>query len=268
MFDIFRLPENLYSTIHEHPKAKSSELIFQDKASCLPPLVLLNQLRIDEPCEIIDACSAPGNKTTGLAAKLQQMQVDHFVQLTACEIDKKRFEILNQNLIRCGALRVKAKNVDFIKYIEERQNEETEKEKSGGKKMLPIKYCMLDPSCSGSGMMQKNILDKHEKDQTRIDNLANFQFKLVSSAIEIPTVERIVYSTCSIYKEENEILVQKVLNANKNWKLRDAHQTEKLAGWAGKGISGNKDIDDFVIRLSPEKHNTQGFFVACFEKIK
>ena len=116
LFDLFKLPENLYSTIHEHPKSRSSELIFQDKASCLPPLVLLNQLRIDEPCEIIDACSAPGNKTTGLAAKLSEMQVDHFVQLTATEIDKVRFEILNQNLVRCGALRVKAKNVDFFKY--------------------------------------------------------------------------------------------------------------------------------------------------------
>ena len=53
---------------------------------------------------------------SGLAAKLSSMQVDHFVQLTACEIDKVRFEILNQNLVRCGALRVKAKNVDFFKY--------------------------------------------------------------------------------------------------------------------------------------------------------
>ena len=116
LLDLFKLPENLYSTIHEHQKSKSSEIIFQDKASCLPPLVLLHQLRIGEPCEIIDACSAPGNKTTGLAAKLSSMQVDHFVQLTACEIDKVRFEILNQNLVRCGALRVKAKNVDFFKY--------------------------------------------------------------------------------------------------------------------------------------------------------
>lgn len=275
LLDLFKLPENLYSTIHEHQKSKSSEIIFQDKASCLPPLVLLHQLRIGEPCEIIDACSAPGNKTTGLAAKLSSMQVDHFVQLTACEIDKVRFEILNQNLVRCGALRVKAKNVDFFKYIEERQEEEEAKlkntETTGQKvKKLPIKYCMLDPSCSGSGMMQKNVLDKddrNEKDQQRIENLANFQFKLVSTAIEIPTVERIVYSTCSIYKEENEWLVQKVLNSHENWKLRDAHLTENLAGWAGKGISGNKEVDDFVIRLSPEKHNTQGFFVACFEKI-
>ena len=116
--------------------------------------------------------------------------------------------------------------------------------------------------------MQKQTLDKHEKDQSRIDSLANFQFKTVSTAMEIPTVERIVYSTCSIYLEENETTVQKILNAHEGWRLMDCHKTEKLAGWAGKGVCGNKDIDDFVIRLSPEEHNTQGFFVACFEKVK
>ena len=39
--------------------------------------------------------------------------------------------------------------------------------------------------------------------------------------------------------------MQKILNAHDGWRLMDCHKTEKLAGWAGKGICGNTEIDDF-----------------------
>jgi len=254
--DVILLPKSMYSTIHEHKAVQSGDLILQDKASCLPPMILLHGLRLGSHCEIVDACSAPGNKTTGLAAELSKRQSDHMVHITACEMDVHRHELLRDTLIRHSAIRVKTYCGDFFLYEDQKSNKST----------YPTKYCLLDPSCSGSGMRQKQSLDRNEapKDDERVAKLASFQLKLLNHALSIPTMERVVYSTCSIYREENEAVVEKALERNKGWKLLEL--PEKLRAWGGKGKSRNKSVVNGVLRLTPEKHRTQGFFVAGFEK--
>ena len=55
-------------------------------------------------------------------------------------------------------------------------------------------------------------------------------------------------------------------NIKNGWKLVNCHEIEKIKNWAGKGVLGEKEIDEKVVRLNVREHRTQGFFVACFER--
>jgi putative methyltransferase len=97
----------------------------------------------------------------------------------------------------------------------------------------------------------------------RLEGLAEFQRSCVLKAMSVPSIVRVVYSTCSIYEEENENVVRAVLAANPSFRL--ASREEVLPKWKkrgdGEGMEG-------CIRVDPKQHGTIGFFVAVFDKKK
>ena len=177
-------------------------------------------------------------------------------------MDPKRFQLLKETLLKHSATRVNPWNGDFTKF----------------QPTAAVTYCVLDPSCSGSGMRQKNSMDglsvgsgdhgftPPKSEASRVENLAKFQLKLLTHALGLPCMQRVVYSTCSIWLKENEEVVKSALAANPKWKLVDAHETEKVRGWADFGVSDDGELNRKVLRLSGLKHGTQGFFVACFQR--
>lgn len=222
----------------------NGSLIIQDKASCIPVFVL-------DPrpgCKSIDACSAPGNKTTQLASALNSHSKSK-VLIEAFEKDPKRFLTLQKmvSISGCEQL-IKCTNQDFL----------TIKPHKG------IKYIVVDPSCSGSGMklsLEKQIQGS-EFNLERIKTLANFQTMILKHALSFPDVERVVYSTCSIHEEENECVVLEVLKGCHKWKLID----NPFPDWTTRGLEKYPFYKN-VIRSDPEKDKCIGFFVACFEKV-
>jgi len=73
-------------------------------------------------------------------------------------------------------------------------------------------HILLDPSCSGSGIVNRldHLLETKENDDTgqleRLTKLSNFQLTIIRHAMKFPLVTKIVYSTCSIHAMENEVL--------------------------------------------------------------
>jgi 25S rRNA (cytosine2278-C5)-methyltransferase len=79
---------------------------------------------------------------------------------------------------------------------------------------------LCDPSCSGSGMKLHSAnedaqctldLETPGSHLQRIENLSKFQYKIVSHALSFSSVRYVVYSTCSIYYQENEQVVRDVM---------------------------------------------------------
>ncbi|KAI5150958.1 25S rRNA (cytosine2278-C5)-methyltransferase [Nematocida ausubeli] len=204
----------------------------QDLSSCMPAYVL------NPPSNtvVLDACAAPGNKTTHLA------MISPSSTVYAIEKDIDRYTILREMVEKSGAENIVTIHGDFLGI-------------SHG--TLPgVEYILVDPSCSGSGMHPGE-----EKEMERLKGLCAFQVKALSMALGYPGVKRVVYSTCSIYEEENEAVVDEVLKAHPGFMVERA-----LPEWPGRGVPGYAFSGD-VVRCGQETE-TKGFFLASIVRRK
>ncbi|XP_034552000.1 probable 28S rRNA (cytosine-C(5))-methyltransferase [Notolabrus celidotus] len=224
---------------HDHFLYKAGHIILQDKASCLPAY-LLNP---PSGSNVIDACAAPGNKTSHLAAIMKNKG-----RLFAFDLDAKRLATMSTLLLRAGVTCQQLAHQDFLKV-----NPDSSQFKD-------VEYILLDPSCSGSGMvcLQDNVsAADQEKDQARLTSLAAFQLRCLNHGLKFPGLKRLVYSTCSVHRQENEDVVTACLQQNPGFRL-----VHLLSQWPERGQPPLNQC----LRASPTKTLTHGFFVALLEK--
>lgn len=221
---------------HDHFLYKAGHIILQDKASCLPAFLLNPPVG----SHVIDACAAPGNKTSHLAAIMKNKG-----KLFAFDLDAKRLSTMSTLLLRAGVTCHKLANQDFLKV--DPQNSEYKE----------VKYILLDPSCSGSGMVCLRDELPETQEDGRLQALAAFQLHCLNHALQFPQLERIVYSTCSIHSQENEEVVTACLQRNPGFRL-----VHLLPDWPERGHEPLTQC----LRASTAKTRTHGFFVAMLER--
>ncbi len=86
---------------------------------------------------------------------------------------------------------------------------------------------------------------------------------LLKQALRLPSVHRVVYSTCSLYERENEMVVQEILDCEEFG--RQFEICNVLPQWKHRGRKGYA-FSRCCLRASPEKDLTNGFFVAVLER--
>ena len=167
---------------------ENGEIYLQSLSSMIPPLLLGAK-----PGEnVLDMAAAPGGKTTQIAAL-----TGNKAMVTACEMNKIRADRLKYNVTRQGASRVTVMNIDSRNLDD----------------LFSFEKILLDAPCSGSGTVQ--LHDKRSKGQFSKDYLARtnkLQEGLLLKALRLlrPGCE-MIYSTCSVLRQENEDIVNKVL---------------------------------------------------------
>lgn len=240
------------------PKATSylielgDKVVLQDKSSCFSALCLAKGWSTRLKGDVLDACAAPGNKTCHLAALLDGSSS----QVHAVERNEKRLSLLQsrmKQLVPESKVSVKTRHGDFLKLR--------------AKDFPTVKCILLDPSCSGSGIVSAERSHPGETDkQERLTKLSNFQRTALGHAMDSFQAERIVYSTCSIHKEENEQVVSDALKEHKDWRLVAPVCLQK---WTRRGEE-SKNLSSLqaqcLVRADPLNDATNGFFVACFER--
>ncbi|XP_076876393.1 28S rRNA (cytosine-C(5))-methyltransferase [Brachyhypopomus gauderio] len=225
---------------HDHYLYKAGHIILQDKASCLPAYLL------DPPVggHVIDACAAPGNKTSHVAAIMKNKG-----KLFAFDLDAKRLSTMSTLLLRAGVTCHQLANEDFLKVD------------PLSPKYKEVTHVLLDPSCSGSGMVCLAAEGPEEQDQDQDDGrlhaLASFQLRCLNHALRFPAIQRLVYSTCSVHAQENEEVVSACLQQNSGFRL-----VHLLPQWPERG---NAPLGQ-CLRASTTKTLTHGFFVAVLER--
>ena len=171
---------------------ENGEIYLQSLSSMLPAIILNPK----ENENILDMAAAPGGKTTQIAALSNNGAL-----ITACEKNKIRSERLKYNIDKQGASKVNVLLEDSRKLDN----------------FFSFDKILLDAPCSGSGTLNVNDekLDKYFNKEL-VERSQKVQFELLKKAITIlkPNSE-MIYSTCSILKEENEDNIFKILN-NKN----------------------------------------------------
>lgn len=168
------------------------KIYLQSLSSMLPPIVL----KPEEGKDILDMAAAPGGKTTQMAALSNNK-----AHITACEMNNIRIEKLKYNVEKQGASCV------YIMQKDSRQIDD----------FFSFDQILLDSPCSGSGTLNinDNSVEKYFTPKL-VEKSTKSQYALLKKALRIlKPGHEMVYSTCSILKEENEELVKKVLKEMK-----------------------------------------------------
>lgn len=216
-------------------------IYLQSLSSMVPPLVL-NPKKGEK---VLDLTAAPGSKTTQMAALMENEGY-----ILANELDKIRSERLQYN--------VKSQGAEIVEVINGRG------EKIGNSYTEYFDKVLLDTPCSGEGRfwLGKPMTYK-DWSLKKVNQLVKIQKKLFESAYKATKRNGImVYSTCTINKEENEYILDWAIN-NFDIKLLEINLNIKEA-IKGDNTGLNSSIDK-AIKILPSK-NMEGFFVAKIKK--
>ncbi len=206
----------------------------QDKASCFAA-----QAADPKPDNtVLDVCAAPGAKTTYLAQLMQNKG-------SICSIDysRRRMRVWRQEVGRMWV------NIAEPLIADARSP-------------LPVTVeadvVILDPPCTSTGVFAKLPAAKWRLTPKSIEKMTEIQWQMINNCAEkVKTGGVLAYSTCSVTVEENEMIVQRFLEAHSEFQLEDIAPKMGLPGLRGL---------DKCQRLYPHLHGCNGFFIAKLRK--
>ncbi len=223
---------NKFDSIEKLPGFEDGLFYVQDDGSMLVSEVLCPQ----SGDVVVDMCGAPGGKSTHLADIMGNCG-----KIVTIDISRKKLSLVRQASHRLGAKIIETKCMDASTVHES----------------LPIKAdkVLIDAPCSGLGVLRRKPEIKWERSLEDIRSLSEIQTKILESGSKI--LKRggiLVYSTCTIELEENEIIIEKFLNNNPNFVLDNNYIKEKY-----DQLYSSKNG---CIHLYPHLYETDGFFIS------
>jgi NOL1/NOP2/sun family putative RNA methylase len=215
----------------------------QNIVSMLPSIILNPKAK---EC-VIDMCAAPGGKSTHLAQLMENQG-----KLLLIERNEKRIPSLETNINRMGAYNSIIMNFDATN-LEELN--------------LKADKILLDAPCTGEGLIRKDPRRKKSKSIQDIHKLAHIQKQLLSAGLNsLKESGVLVYSTCSIAPEENELVINEVLKKIRNIKIIPIKKQYGMPGYSeifGKSLS--KELK-YSQRFYPHIHDSIGFFICLMKR--
>ncbi len=224
---------NHFSDISKSPSYKEGLLIIQDEAA-----MLTVDLLDPKPGEkVLDMCSAPGGKTTHIGEMLKDTP-----GLTARDIYDHKLKLIDDNCKRLGLKNVQLELKDGLEFYP--------KDKEKYDKIL------LDAPCSGLGILRRKPDIKWNLSEEDVKAVIGIQKKLIQNAFNyLKSGGILVYSTCTINRQENEEVVNDLLDNNENASLLSL-----------KDIDGNILLNECFVQTFPKEGKWDGFFMAKIQK--
>ncbi len=214
----------------------------QDETAGLIPIIL-NPNKTDV---ILDACSSPGGKTTYLAEMMENQG-----KIEAWDIHEHRTKLVENTAKRLGITNIKTKVNDATIY-DEKYKEKFDK-------------ILLDVPCLGLGVLRRKPDIKWQKSKEDIEEITKTQKQILENCSQyLKNGGELVYSTCSILKQENDNIINEFLNEHKEF------YTEKINIKKNNKIQ-NKDFFEKYITNDNylqvyQNNETDGFFICKMKK--
>ena len=210
---------------------KEGKLTIQDEAASLA----VSAFTFTGNEEVLDACSAPGGKTIQIAEKLKQGHV------TALDIHKNKLGLVKQNGKRMNvASRINVKTMDA------RKADQTFKKGQFDK-------ILVDAPCSGLGLIRRKPEIRYTKTLHDLSKLREIQLDILDHVSTLLSRDgELVYSTCTITREEDEDVVKAFLKSHTQFKLQP-FTAGKLKATKG------------MLKILPDSYGSDGFFIAKFK---
>ena len=184
--------------------------------------------------ELLDCCSAPGGKAVCLSSK--------YDSVTACDIHEHRVELINAYTTRMNKTNVTASVMDATVYSEDFLNR--------------FDTVLCDAPCSGSGVMKDNPDIKLNRNEQSINELTALQLRILLNVSNyVKKGGELIYSTCSVLKEENDLIIKNFLS--------------KTNGFAVQQINCSLDSlkTEYGLQFLPQISQGAGFYVCKIKKL-
>jgi 16S rRNA (cytosine967-C5)-methyltransferase len=214
---------------------KAGQAIVQDESAMLA--VESMALKADD--QVLDACAAPGGKTTQIAAQLETGQV------TSLDIHKHKVALIEQNALRAHVkAQVRALQLDARKASEEFAKASFDK-------------ILVDAPCSGIGLLRRKPEVKYEKKYQDSLDLHQIQVSILDAVAPLLKVGgTLTYSTCTILDSENQQTVSAFLKAHPEFEqLKTKTAFELKADRKEQGLT-----------IYPDDYLSDGFYIATLVK--
>lgn len=174
--------------------------------------------------KILDCCSSPGGKTTAMAELMENQG-----EIIAWDLHEHRVQLVNEQAKRLGITIIKTQVKDATIYEEKYKNY--------------FDKILLDVPCLGLGVLKRKPDIKWQREKEDIDKITKIQENILDTVSKyLKPGGELVYSTCSIIKEENNEIIEKFLKKNTEF----------------------KQMGDFI-QIYPNK-KTDGFFMVKCKK--
>jgi 16S rRNA (cytosine967-C5)-methyltransferase len=220
---------------------REGRVAIQDEGSQL--VALLAGTGVDGA--ILDCCAAPGSKTSLMARRNPGARV------VATELHTHRARLLR---MLCRALNV------FVVAADARA--------------LPFESSfdrvLADVPCSGTGTLGRNPEIKWRLREEDLRDLQGRQIAILKSALgQVAAGGRLVYSTCSLEREENEAVVEAALGAEfEVVDCRGELELLRAAGEIANGVEIGSLVEGSYLRTVPGVHGYDGFFAAVMARLR
>ncbi|MSQ80797.1 MAG: RsmB/NOP family class I SAM-dependent RNA methyltransferase [Candidatus Methylopumilus sp.] len=232
-----RIPRG--SSLSRNPLFMDGKIEVQDESSQILSFVV----DAKRGMMVADFCAGAGGKSLAIGAIMKNTG-----RIYAYDISEKRIINLGKRLKKSGLSNLFAQKI--------------KNEKDAKLKKLHAKFdrVLVDVPCSGTGTFRRNPDLKWKNSLQGIDELNIKQLSILEEAKKLVKKEgRLIYSTCSLLIQENETIVEKFLDTNKNFRMISADDIlikNKILLSTGK-----------YLKLTPHQQHTDGFFATVLEKI-
>ncbi|PFA68995.1 16S rRNA (cytosine(967)-C(5))-methyltransferase [Bacillus sp. AFS015802] len=208
----------------------------QDESSMLVSYAL----KLEKGMKVLDACAAPGGKTTHIAEKLSGTGDVH-----ALDLHKHKVKLIDENASRLGLTNVHTAVLDSRKAGEKFEKESFDR-------------ILVDAPCSGLGVLRRKPDIKYAKKEADLQSLQKIQLDILSAVAPLLKKDGLlVYSTCTVDRNENEGTVTSFLSDHPEFEL---HPLDNLPDAVKPFIEGSQ------MQIFPQDFGGDGFFISCFRK--
>jgi 16S rRNA (cytosine967-C5)-methyltransferase len=217
----------------EHiPGFSDGEFFVQDSACVVSALAL--DPKAGE--RVIDVCSCPGGKSFIAAIIMNDKGEIH-----SFDLHESKLSLIAEGSERLGLVSLNIDCVDATSPKEEL--------------LGTADKVICDVPCSGLGVLSKKPDLRYKSEESALE-LPPLQYDILSaSARYLKVGGEILYSTCTLRREENEDIIEKFLECNSEFTKTDF-------------TVGNLSSTDGMLTLLPSVHNTDGFFMAKLKKVR
>lgn len=221
-------------SIDKHPLFREGYVSVQDISSILVAKVMDPK----RESRVLDLCAAPGGKSTHIGELMENTG-----HLISQDIFDHKIKLMNTYARRLGLNNMEARLGDALvlndDYI--------------GK----FDYVLCDVPCSGMGIVRRKPEIKY-KEEEEVLNLPDLQYQILENASSyLKEGGILIYSTCTIFKQENTDVVDRFLNNHKDYELDDLGSVKEFLGIGDKGL----------VKILPDRYEMDGFFISRMKKI-